>query len=199
MLAVWEPRLSSCMSCPADVSKILMRVPCANTEILIWRKHWKCISTCKIFLLRITHFFWRCSYPCALQVESDAAQCPLMGWYVHWRLLCVGQVHDLHVAWMSPRKCQQRVVTVRTQHTQTWGGRGRRLVYTHISNLSFKCRHLCDSRQSQQSTLTFGVVAGLKHMQLMGVVGKGEYFDHWVQNHHNPENKGEAALLIWQL
>lgn len=30
MLAVWEPRRSSCMSWPADVSKILMRVPCEN-------------------------------------------------------------------------------------------------------------------------------------------------------------------------
>lgn len=30
----------------------------------------------------------------------------------------------------------------------------------------------------QQCRLTFGVVAGLKHMQLMGVVGKGEDFDH---------------------
>lgn len=95
------------------------------------RKHWKCITTCKSFLLSITHFFWRRSYPRALQVESDAAQRPLMGRYVHWRLLCVGQVHDLHVAWMSPGKRQQRVVTVRTQHTQTWGGRGRRLLYTH--------------------------------------------------------------------
>lgn len=28
MLAVWEPRLSSCISWPAEVSKILMRVPC---------------------------------------------------------------------------------------------------------------------------------------------------------------------------
>lgn len=32
MLAVWEPRRSSCMSWPADVSKILMRVPCGNTN-----------------------------------------------------------------------------------------------------------------------------------------------------------------------
>lgn len=36
MFAVWEPRLSSCMSWPADVSKILMRVPCGNTK---WISH----------------------------------------------------------------------------------------------------------------------------------------------------------------
>lgn len=34
MFAVWEPRLSSCMSWPADVSKILMRVPCGNTKCI---------------------------------------------------------------------------------------------------------------------------------------------------------------------
>lgn len=32
MLAVWEPRRSSCMSWPADVSNILMRVPCRSTN-----------------------------------------------------------------------------------------------------------------------------------------------------------------------
>lgn len=31
MLAVWEPRLSSWMSWPADVSKILISVPCGHT------------------------------------------------------------------------------------------------------------------------------------------------------------------------
>lgn len=29
-----------------------------------------------------------------------------------------------------------------------------------------------------QSALTFGVIAGLKHVKLMGVVGKSEHFDH---------------------
>lgn len=30
-------------------------------------------------------------------------------------------------------------------------------------------------------------------MQLMGVVSEGEDFDHWVQDHHNPEHKGEST------
>lgn len=30
-------------------------------------------------------------------------------------------------------------------------------------------------------------------MQLMGVVGKGEDFDHRVQDHHNPRNKEEQT------
>lgn len=44
--------------------------------------------------------------------------------------------------------------------------------------------------------LTFGVVAGLKHVQLMGVVGEGEDFDHRVQDHHNPENKAEPTCRL---
>lgn len=48
----------------------------------------------------------------------------------------------------------------------------------------------------KQTGLTFGVVAGLEHMQLMGVVGEGEDFDHWVQDHHNPENKAEPTRRL---
>lgn len=37
--------------------------------------------------------------------------------------------------------------------------------------------------------LTLWVVAGLEHMQLMGVVGEGEDFDHRVQDHYNPKKR----------
>ena len=59
-----------------------------------------------------------------------------------------------------------------------------RVCVVHKVNRVFKAE-LADYK------LTFGVIAGLKHVQLMGVVGKGEDFDHWVQDHHNPENKGD--------
>lgn len=45
----------------------------------------------------------------------------------------------------------------------------------------------------QERRLTFRVIAGLKHMQLMGVVGEGEDLDHRVQDHHDPETKGEPT------
>lgn len=41
--------------------------------------------------------------------------------------------------------------------------------------------------------LTFGIVAGFKHVQLVGVVGEGEDFDHRIQDHHNPENKADPT------
>ena len=50
--------------------------------------------------------------------------------------------------------------------------------------------------QLEPGWLTFGVVAGLKHMQLMGVVSEGEDFDHWVQDHHNPEHKGVSTQRL---
>lgn len=37
---------------------------------------------------------------------------------------------------------------------------------------------LSKSQFYSKGKLTFGIVAGLKHMQLMWVVGKGEHFDH---------------------
>lgn len=43
--------------------------------------------------------------------------------------------------------------------------------------------------------LTFGVIAGLKHMQLMRVVGEREHFDHRVQDHHDPEDIREMQTL----
>lgn len=46
------------------------------------------------------------------------------------------------------------------------------------------------SRVSSPVALTFRVIAGLKHVQLVGVVGESEHFDHWVQDNHNP-NKNE--------
>lgn len=33
-------------------------------------------------------------------------------------------------------------------------------------------------------------------MQLMGVVGEGEYFDHRVQDHHDPESKEEPTCQL---
>lgn len=43
---------------------------------------------------------------------------------------------------------------------------------------------------------TFGVVAGLKDVQLMGVVGEGEDFDHRVQDHHDPGRREETSTFI---
>lgn len=40
-----------------------------------------------------------------------------------------------------------------------------------------------------QCKLTLWVVASLKHMQLMGVVGEGEDFNHRVQHHYNPTRR----------
>lgn len=54
-----------------------------------------------------------------------------MGRDVHWRLLCVGKVYNLHVPRVGPRERQQRVVTVGTQYTQTWGRRERSYGYSH--------------------------------------------------------------------
>lgn len=65
------------------------------------------------------YFLRRRSYSRALKVQSDAAQRPLMGGDINRRLLCVGQVHYLHMARVSPGECQQRVVAVGTQHAQT--------------------------------------------------------------------------------
>lgn len=42
---------------------------------------------------------------------------------------------------------------------------------------------------------TFGVVAGFKDVQLMGVVGEGENFDHWVEDNHNPGRKKEPTFM----
>lgn len=69
------------------------------------------------------YFFRGSGYPCALQVEGDAAQSSLVGRDVHWRLLCVGQVHYLHMARVSPREGQQGIVAVWTQDTKTFRDR----------------------------------------------------------------------------
>lgn len=68
----------------------------------------------------LTYFLGRCGYSCSLEVQRDAAQRPLVGRDVHWGFLRVGEVYDLHVARMSARERQQRVVAVGTQHAQTW-------------------------------------------------------------------------------
>lgn len=36
-------------------------------------------------------------------------------------------------------------------------------------------------------------------MQLMGVVGKGEDFDHGIQDHHDPEDEAERTRMSKKL
>lgn len=139
MLAVWEPRLSSCMSWPADVSKILIRVPCGHGACRQISDKSKTRGTTTVLTFNMNsfisvsrgaaYFLWRSSYPRALQIQRDAAQRSLVGRDVYWGLLCVGQVHYLHVARVSPRECEQGVVAVGTQHTKTWREEKKRLVW----------------------------------------------------------------------
>lgn len=161
MLAACEPRLSSCMSWPADVSKILIRVPC-NTDQPAGSDTSAEAESQQTSPQHFTHFLGSCSYSCALQVESNAAQRPLMGRDVHRGLFCVCKVHYLYVAWMSARKRQQGVVAVGTQHTQTWGGqREKRSAW---SRNSWGLQPELNVSSLKKSRLTFGVVAGLEHM-----------------------------------
>lgn len=67
----------------------------------------------------ISHFFRSCGYPCALEVEGDTTQSSFVSRNVHRRPLCVGQVYYLHMSRVGAGKCQQRVVAVWTQNTQT--------------------------------------------------------------------------------
>lgn len=108
MLAACEPRLSSCMSWPAEVSKILIRVPCGS-RLVTSQGGWKQMrqqlkKITALYSLRFTYFLGCGGYSRALQVESDAAQRPFMGGDVNWGLLCVGQVHYLNMARMSARE-----------------------------------------------------------------------------------------------
>lgn len=135
------------VSCLRAPSQLLYKLPCGCVEnpyeSPLWaRKHglvasqqqleskthkrWKSVRAGDTISPppHVTDFLRCSSYPRALQVESDAAQRALVGGDVDWGLLRVGQVHYLHMAWMSPGEGQQRVVTVGTQHTQTWGGKG---------------------------------------------------------------------------
>ena len=54
----------------------------------------------------------------SLQVEGDAAQDALVGGNVHRRLLCAGQVHELHVAGVRTREGQEGVVAIWAQDTE---------------------------------------------------------------------------------
>lgn len=67
MLAVWEPRLSSCMSWPADVSKILIRVPCGNTTwTQINNNRSKQHNNWRTSVLTRNIIFFFCQFPSAL-------------------------------------------------------------------------------------------------------------------------------------
>lgn len=149
MLAVWEPRRSSWMSWPADVSKIRIRVPCASTN---QHPHTQktpagrqisfahCHRCCCAALCPFAHFVRGGGYSRALQVQSDAAQHSLVSQDVHWGLFCVRQVHYLHMAWVSPWEGQQGVVAVRTQHTETCTKD-----QDNSSHLWLHCRAFCAS------------------------------------------------------
>lgn len=121
-----------------------------------------------------------------------------MGGDVNGGLLGVGQVHDLHVARVGAGEGEQRVVAVGTQHAEAWREQKQREagceakapakgLMTGIlrprrdsvppSTKAAETKVLLQ-RPRQKRVDTFGVVAGLKDVQLMGVVGKGEDFDH---------------------
>lgn len=121
-----------------------------------------------------------------------------MGGDVNGGLLGVGQVHDLHVARVGAGEGQQRVVAVGTQHAETWreqkkreagceiidGGNPQDVPGLQPTERESGCGEAspaagrCLSAGLSTAGRTFGVVAGLKDVQLMGVVGEGEDFDH---------------------
>lgn len=136
-----------------------------------------------------------------------------MGGDVDGGLLGVGQVHDLHVARVGAGEGEQGVVAVGTQHAEAWreekhrreagcdGIEGAREIIDERNPLaiprSIKAAEAGGASPGSRPKRvdTFGVVAGLKDVQLMGVVGEGEDFDHRVQDHHDPGRREETGAF----
>lgn len=187
MLAVWEPRRSSCMSWPADVSKILMRVPCGSTneqrhihktraglQILFFFHSKSCCWSVQLTLSDAVAI----RVPCRFRAMQHSAP--------SWARMSTGGFSVLakSTIWTWPEWVPgkaSRELLLLGHSTQRPTERIKQTV--QISDLNgdlfapFSCR------------LTLWVVAGFEHMQLMRVVGEGEDFDHWVQDHYNPKKR----------
>lgn len=186
MLAVWEPRRSSCMSWPADVSKILMRVPCGSTKEQ-HHKH-KTRAGLQIFFFYSQRCCWSVQLtlsdavairvPCRFRVmQHSAPSCARMS-TGGFSVLAKSTIWTWP-EWVPGKASRELLLLGHSTQRPT-----ERIKQTpQISDLygnpftPFSCQ------------LTLWVVAGLEHMQLMGVVGEGEDFDHRVQDHYDPKKR----------